>query len=130
MAATPNRSYTSVWGGRQGHMPTWEGRLSPLDRKILALYTRRSRGRPAMSAHPHHARAPEAGRDLAAGRRGAAGSRRANAHLVYVAMTSQPDCVAHVRPGEGSGQQSRFSAAKSSCHPDKRPCYGSEASLR
>jgi cytochrome c oxidase cbb3-type subunit 3 len=30
--------YTTVWGGRQGHMPTWEGRLSALDRKILALY--------------------------------------------------------------------------------------------
>ena len=29
---------TTVWGGRQGHMPTWEARLSPLDRKILALY--------------------------------------------------------------------------------------------
>ena len=29
---------TTLWGGRQGHMPTWEGRLSPLDRKILALY--------------------------------------------------------------------------------------------
>lgn len=30
--------YTTVWGGRQGHMPTWESRLSPLDRKILTLY--------------------------------------------------------------------------------------------
>jgi cytochrome c oxidase cbb3-type subunit III len=30
--------FTSVWGGRQGHMPTWEGRLSKLDRKILVLY--------------------------------------------------------------------------------------------
>jgi cytochrome c oxidase cbb3-type subunit 3 len=30
--------YDTVWGGRQGHMPTWEGRLSPVDRKILALY--------------------------------------------------------------------------------------------
>lgn len=29
---------TTVWGGRQGHMPTWENRLSALDRKILALY--------------------------------------------------------------------------------------------
>jgi cytochrome c oxidase cbb3-type subunit 3 len=29
---------TTIWGGRQGHMPTWEGRLSELDRKILALY--------------------------------------------------------------------------------------------
>ncbi len=23
----------TVWGGRQGHMPSWDGRLSPLDRK-------------------------------------------------------------------------------------------------
>jgi len=30
--------FTTVWGGRQGHMPTWEGRLSELDRKILTLY--------------------------------------------------------------------------------------------
>jgi cytochrome c oxidase cbb3-type subunit 3 len=29
---------TTISGGRQGHMPAWEGRLSPLDRKILALY--------------------------------------------------------------------------------------------
>jgi cytochrome c oxidase cbb3-type subunit 3 len=28
----------TLWGGRQGHMPTWENRLSALDRKILALY--------------------------------------------------------------------------------------------
>jgi hypothetical protein len=41
----------------------------------------------------------------------------ANGHLLYVAMTSQPECVAHVRPGEGGGPQSRFSAAKSSCTP-------------
>ena len=30
--------FTSVWGGRQGQMPSWETRLSGLDRKILALY--------------------------------------------------------------------------------------------
>ena len=30
--------YTTVWGGRLGHMPTWESRLSPLERKILTLY--------------------------------------------------------------------------------------------
>ncbi|MBR2120241.1 MAG: cytochrome-c oxidase, cbb3-type subunit III [Afipia sp.] len=29
---------SSVWSGRQGKMPTWEERLSALDRKILALY--------------------------------------------------------------------------------------------
>ncbi|MDI4232728.1 cytochrome-c oxidase, cbb3-type subunit III [Bradyrhizobium sp. Arg237L] len=30
--------HSTVWGGRQGHMPTWENRLSKLDRKILTLY--------------------------------------------------------------------------------------------
>ena len=30
--------YNDVWGGLQGQMPTWEGRLSPIDLKILALY--------------------------------------------------------------------------------------------
>jgi cytochrome c oxidase cbb3-type subunit 3 len=30
--------YNTIWGGRQGHMPTWESRLSPVDRTILALY--------------------------------------------------------------------------------------------
>lgn len=30
--------FTSVWGGRQGHMPSWDGRLSPVDQKILTLY--------------------------------------------------------------------------------------------
>lgn len=37
----------------------------------------------------------------------------ANAHLLYVAITSQPECVAHSRTGEtGPGL---FSAAKSAC---------------
>ncbi len=35
----PETIYTTVWGGRQGHMPTWEARLSPVERKILAIYT-------------------------------------------------------------------------------------------
>lgn len=30
--------YDSVYGGRQGHMPTWEKRLTDTDRKILTLY--------------------------------------------------------------------------------------------
>ena len=34
----------TVRNGRQGHMPTWEGRLSPLDRKILTLYVFDLRG--------------------------------------------------------------------------------------
>jgi cytochrome c oxidase cbb3-type subunit 3 len=28
----------TVHGGRQGHMPSWEGRLSPTEIKLLALY--------------------------------------------------------------------------------------------
>jgi hypothetical protein len=41
----------------------------------------------------------------------------ANAHLVYVASVSQPDCISHLRPGESSDSRSTFSAAKSSCTP-------------
>jgi len=41
----------------------------------------------------------------------------ANSHLVYLAVVSQPDCVAHVRQGEGSAKDGRFSAARSSCTP-------------
>jgi cytochrome c oxidase cbb3-type subunit 3 len=29
---------TSIFAGRQGHMPHWEGRLSPVDIKVLTLY--------------------------------------------------------------------------------------------
>lgn len=41
----------------------------------------------------------------------------ANAHLVYVAVMSQPDCIAHVRQGQAQGNVApgAFSAAKSSC---------------
>ncbi len=46
----------------------------------------------------------------------------ANVHLVYVAVTSQSDCVDHVRPGDAAGGQGQrsFSAAKSSCSPGAR----------
>ena len=30
--------FDTIWSGRQGHMPSWSGRLSPTDIKILALY--------------------------------------------------------------------------------------------
>jgi hypothetical protein len=43
----------------------------------------------------------------------------ANVHLVYVAIASQPECVAHARQGEGAGRQ--FSAAQSSCSPASAP---------
>ena len=38
----------------------------------------------------------------------------ANVHLVYVSVLSQPDCVAHLKPGLG-GDGSVHSAAESSC---------------
>ena len=41
----------------------------------------------------------------------------ANSQLVYMAVVSQPDCVTHVRQGEGSAKDGRFSAARSSCTP-------------
>jgi hypothetical protein len=41
----------------------------------------------------------------------------ANWHLVHVAISSQPDCVAHVRIGDRDGQPGMFSAARSSCTP-------------
>lgn len=37
--------YTTIWGGRRGYMPSWEGRLSEIDRKILVLYLIDLRGR-------------------------------------------------------------------------------------
>jgi hypothetical protein len=41
----------------------------------------------------------------------------ANSHLLYVAILSQPECVAHVREGEGAPEEGKFSAARSSCTP-------------
>lgn len=41
----------------------------------------------------------------------------ANWHLVYVAVTSQPDCVSHLRLGNGDAARGAFSAAQSSCTP-------------
>ena len=39
----------------------------------------------------------------------------ANAHLIYVATTTQPQCVAHVKGGEQDRPRGAFSAAKPSC---------------
>jgi hypothetical protein len=43
----------------------------------------------------------------------------ANAHLVYVAVTSQPDCVAHLKQAD-AGKSGSFRAAKSACSPGAR----------
>jgi hypothetical protein len=39
----------------------------------------------------------------------------ANAHLVYVAVMSQPGCVAHAKLGQTTAASGTFSAAKSAC---------------
>ena len=39
----------------------------------------------------------------------------ANAHLVYVAFASQPQCMAHIKLGEGDARRGAFSAAQSGC---------------
>jgi hypothetical protein len=39
----------------------------------------------------------------------------ANAHLLHAALTSQPDCVPHVRPGDNHAGPGQFSVAQSAC---------------
>jgi hypothetical protein len=51
----------------------------------------------------------------------------ANVHLVYVAVMSQPDCVAHLRSGDGVARKGTFGAAGSACAP---PGSGGEAARR
>ncbi|MDI3561878.1 hypothetical protein OWC48_15810 [Bradyrhizobium sp. Arg816] len=41
----------------------------------------------------------------------------ANAHLVYVAVTSQPECVSHLRRDETGHTTGPYRAAQSSCSP-------------
>jgi cytochrome c oxidase cbb3-type subunit 3 len=38
--------YTSVYSGRQGHMPHWDARLSPLQVKLLTVYVHTLDGAP------------------------------------------------------------------------------------
>src|SRR5262245_14898008 len=44
----------------------------------------------------------------------------ANAQFLYLAVTTQPECLAHVRPGESNGQPGAFSAAQSACSPRRQ----------
>jgi hypothetical protein len=39
----------------------------------------------------------------------------ANTHLVYVAFTTQPECVAHLKTSEAASDKGAFSAAKPAC---------------
>jgi hypothetical protein len=48
----------------------------------------------------------------------------ANIHLVYVAASTQPDCVAHLRPGNGASERGQFSAAGSSCSQEGTSMIG------
>lgn len=52
----------------------------------------------------------------------------ANAHLVYIASSSQPPCVAHLRQGDTTNEPGRFAAAESSCASpvSAAPAHGRE----
>jgi hypothetical protein len=41
----------------------------------------------------------------------------ANVHFVYMAVSSQPDCIDHIRRGATVAEAGKFSAASSSCTP-------------
>jgi hypothetical protein len=41
----------------------------------------------------------------------------ANAHMIYVAIMSQPACLTHLKQGDGDATRGLFSAAESSCSP-------------
>jgi hypothetical protein len=41
----------------------------------------------------------------------------ANAHLVYVSIATQPDCIDHLKRGVSAAAAGKFSAASSSCTP-------------
>ena len=41
----------------------------------------------------------------------------ANVHFVYVAVSSQPDCIDHIKRGVAAAAPGRFTAASSSCTP-------------
>jgi hypothetical protein len=43
----------------------------------------------------------------------------AHAHLVYVAVTSQPECVDHMRPTAAGSADGQYRAAKSACTPPR-----------
>jgi hypothetical protein len=46
---------------------------------------------------------------------GVLGVALANAHLVWVAVRSQPECVAHVKAGERPPGAASYSAARPAC---------------
>jgi len=54
----------------------------------------------------------------------------ANAHLIFVAISSEPACVAHLRLGEGAGGRDGFGAAQSTCAPAERAVNGRRGEKR
>jgi len=46
---------------------------------------------------------------------GVSGLLLANAHLVYVAFASQPECVEHLKSAGGVEARQKFRAARSAC---------------
>lgn len=44
----------------------------------------------------------------------------ANIHFLYLAITSQPDCVPHLKLADHAAPQGSFSAAQSACSPQNQ----------
>ena len=98
MAATSDTIIATVHGGRQGHMPTWDERLTPAEIRILALYVNSLGTREAMTAGAVTKRAkwPLAGVAPGGGR----AARRGGAPTPTSSTSrwpSQPECVAHLK---------------------------------
>ena len=97
--------HTTIYSGRQGHMPHWGARLSPLDIKILAPLCRSRLRERRMSDRTAAGNAATRPSRISWKLVSLTSSRRAlcrwlvgaNAHLVYVAIASQPDCVPHAK---------------------------------
>ena len=115
--------HTTIYSGHQGQMPYWEQRLSTTQRKILTLYVlslseknrdgRRRKNRMQRPLHGHRGAAgPWRSRWLPAG---FAAFLAANAHFLYVAVMSQPDCVPHSKEPRSAIPGGLYQAAKSAC---------------
>ena len=114
--------FGTVHDGRRGWMPAWEGRLSLPDRKILTVYLQTlGGGGPAMT--PMRLAAGWRWRIVGWGLSAVvvAVFVAANAHLIAVAVATQPDCVAPCSPPREAPRPARGAAGMLSDRPARPP---------
>ena len=106
----------TVTGGHQGWMPSWEGRLTETDRKILRGLSAAARAREESMTDAPTKSSPFWTRSrivaLAAVAVCAAVFVAANAHLVMVSLASAPGCTPSLT---ADGPALRYRAADASC---------------